>query len=225
MTFKAPFQGQPMELAKTEHRFSGITWGEKGLAFLRDNDIMRRWGRTFIINADDSAQAPRLVWDRSVQDRYNDPGTPVMRQLTNGQKVMWQSGNNIFLNGIGASPQGDRPFLDRFDLATLKSERLFRCDEKSYESVIALMTDDGSRFITRYETTTEPPNYYIRSAGDSSKKALSIVTQAPATVACPAPYAGCKGHPSAKACGSRNVPNAPGKWALSEPACKELRIS
>ncbi len=176
LTFKAPFQGQPMELAKTEHRFGGLTWGEKGLAFLRDNDSSRRWNRTFIINADDPAPAPRLVWDRSTQDRYSDPGTPVMRQLPNGQRVMWQHGNQIFLNGTGASPQGDRPFLDRFDLATLKSERLFRCDEKSYESVIALTTDDGSRFITRYETPTDPPNYFMRSTGDSSKKALTKFT-------------------------------------------------
>ena len=173
MTFKAPFQGQPTELAKTEHRFGGITWGEKGLALLRDNDSSRRWGRAFIINADNPAQAPRLVWDRSVQDRYNDPGAPIMRQLPSGGRVMWQSGNYIYLNGAGASRQGDRPFLDRFDLTTLKAERIFRCDDKSYESVVALAADDASRFITRYETPNEPPNYYIRSAGDSSKKPLT----------------------------------------------------
>jgi dipeptidyl aminopeptidase/acylaminoacyl peptidase len=173
LTLKAPFQGEPVELAKTEHRFGGIAWGEKGLALLRDSDNSRRWARTFIINADQPSQAPRLVWDRSVQDRYNDPGTPVMRRLANGQSVMWQSGNHIFLSGNGASPQGDRPFLDRFDLTTLKAERLFRCDDQSYESVVTLLSDDGSRFVTRYETPTEPPNYYLRATGGSSKRALT----------------------------------------------------
>ncbi|MDQ3009481.1 MAG: prolyl oligopeptidase family serine peptidase [Acidobacteriota bacterium] len=173
LMLKAPFQGTPTEITKTQYRYAGITWGEKGLAFLRDADRQRRTGRTFLINVDDASQQPRLVWERSAQDRYNDPGQPVMRALPNGQRVMWQHGNHIYLNGQGASPQGDRPFLDRFDLTTLKAERLFRCDDKSFESVVALLTDDASRFITRYETSNDQPNYFIRSAGDSSKKALT----------------------------------------------------
>lgn len=129
-----------------------------------------------MLNVDDLAQQPRLVWDRSSQDRYNDPGTPIMRTLSNGQRVMWQSGNAIFLNGRGASRQGDRPFLDRFDLTTLKAERLFRSDEKSYEAVETLLSEDGSKFITKYESSSEPPNYFIRTAGDTTKKALTNFT-------------------------------------------------
>ncbi len=170
LTLKSPFQAHPVELAKTEHRYSGITWGEKGLAFLREFDRDRRWSRTFLINADNPSQPPRLVWDLSSQDRYNNPGSPVMRPLPNGQSVMWQHGNHIFLSGQGATPQGDRPFLDRFDLTALRSERLFRCDEKSYESVVALVADDGSRFITRYETPNDPPNYFLRTVNPSPQK-------------------------------------------------------
>jgi len=173
LMLKAPFQGGPTEIIKTQYRYSGMTWGEKGLAFLSDADRGRRTGRTYLINVDDPAQQPRLIWERSVQDRYNNPGQPVMRTLANGQRVMWQHGNHIYLDGQGASPQGDRPFLDRFDLTTFKSERLFRCDEKSYESVVALLADDASRFITRYETSNDPPNYFVRSTGEASKKALT----------------------------------------------------
>jgi dipeptidyl aminopeptidase/acylaminoacyl peptidase len=170
LMLKSPFQGPPVELAKTEHRYSGITWGEKGLAFLREFDRDRRWSRTFLLNADNPRQPPRLVWDLSSQDRYHHPGSPVMRPLPNGQSVMWQHGNYIFLSGQGATPQGDRPFLDRFDLTTFKSERLFRCDEKSYESIVALVADDGSRFITRYETPHDPPNYFLRTVNPSPQK-------------------------------------------------------
>lgn len=172
----APFTGKPVEIVKTQYRFAGITWAEQGgIAILRDFDRARRWGRAFLITADQPAQAPKLLWDRSIQDRYNDPGSPVMRTLPSGQRAMWQSGNSIFLTGQGASPQGDRPFLDRFDLTTLKAERLFQSDEKSYESVIALLSDDGSRFITRHETVQDPPNYFVRSAGSAEMKALTNV--------------------------------------------------
>ncbi|MCG3160020.1 MAG: hypothetical protein JMDDDDMK_01052 [Acidobacteria bacterium] len=171
---KAPFTGQPVELVKTEHRFAGMTWGEKdGLVFVRDFDRNRRWSRTFMLNADNPAQEAKLVWNRSQQDRYSDPGNPVMERLPNGQSVIHQNGDHIFLSGQGASPKGDRPFLDRFNLKTLKSERLFRCDDSSYESFVAMLADDGSRFITRYETQTTPPNYFTRAAGSDSKQALT----------------------------------------------------
>jgi len=96
-----------------------------------------------------------------------------LKTLPNGYEAIAQSGNNIFLRGNGASPAGDRPFLDRFDLGSLKAERLFRCDDKSYESVVALLNEDGSSFITRYETKTDAPNYFRRSAGDSQKQSLT----------------------------------------------------
>ncbi len=166
---KAPFTGQPVELTKTENRFAGLTWGEKnGLVMVRDMDRNTRRSRTFLMNADNPAQTPRLIWNLSIQDRYNNPGQPEMKRLPNGQAVLLQNGDNIFLTGQGATPKGDRPFLDRFNLTTLKSERLFRCDDNSYESVTTLLSDDGSKFITRYENQTTPPNYFIRSAGSPS---------------------------------------------------------
>jgi dipeptidyl aminopeptidase/acylaminoacyl peptidase len=198
LALKAPFKGEPIELYKTEQRFGGLTWGEKGLALLRESEPFQGRGggqtgpgdaeqgrgggqggrgRTLLINLDDSTQKPRIIWDRSgPQSRYTDPGQPVMRQLANGRRILWQNGNQILLNGNGATPEGDRPFLDRFDLATLKSERLFRCDDKSYESFVTLISEDGSRFITRYETPTEPPNYYIRTAAQANKQALTNFT-------------------------------------------------
>jgi dipeptidyl aminopeptidase/acylaminoacyl peptidase len=171
---KAPFTGQPIEMAKTEYRFAGLSWLEKGgLAFLRDADRVTRRVRTFLLNADSPSQPAKLIWNRSSQDRYNDPGTPVTKRLPNGQSVIRQNGDNIFLEGNGATPKGDRPFLDKFNLATLKAERLWRCDENSYESVTTLLSDDGSKFMTRYETTTTPPNYFIRTIDSDAKQALT----------------------------------------------------
>jgi dipeptidyl aminopeptidase/acylaminoacyl peptidase len=97
----------------------------------------------------------------------------VMRERPDGTRVIWQNGNMIFLRGEGASAKGDHPFLDRFDLTTLKSERIFVSDEKVYEQPLALVSDDGSKFITRFETPDDPPNYFLRTAGSPDKKALT----------------------------------------------------
>jgi dipeptidyl aminopeptidase/acylaminoacyl peptidase len=171
---KAPFTGSPIELMKTEHRYNGMVWGEKdSMVFIRDFDRNRRWSRTFMLNADNPSLAAKVVWDRSIQDRYTDPGNPVMKRLPNGRSVIHQIGDEIFLSGQGATPKGDRPFLSRFNLKTLKSEQIFRCDDTSYESFVTMLSDDGSRFITSYQTQTTPPNYYIRAAGGESKQALT----------------------------------------------------
>jgi dipeptidyl aminopeptidase/acylaminoacyl peptidase len=173
VTLKAPFTGQPVELFKVEKRFAGVTFGEKsGLVLFSDYERDKRWIRTFMFDADQPGTPPKLLWERNQQDRYNDRGTPVTR-AAGGQRAILQDGDWIYLNGNGASPEGDRPFLDRFNLKTLKSERLFRSDAKSYESVVALLTDDGSQFITRRESPTEAPNYYVLGTNGAGSRALT----------------------------------------------------
>jgi dipeptidyl aminopeptidase/acylaminoacyl peptidase len=164
-------------MLRLEHRYRGLVWGGRdGVALVSDYDRDRRWQRTFLIRTDRPAEPPRLVWQRSVRDRYGDPGTPLLRTLPDGGRVLWQTGNAIYLAGAGASPDGDHPFLDRFDLDTFQSERLFQCSPGTYERVVALV-DGGSdaevRFITQHETPESPPNYRLRTAGDSETTPLT----------------------------------------------------
>jgi len=143
------------------------------MGLVHDFDRNRRWTRTLMINLAQPGATPKVIWERSIRDRYGDPGTPLMRTLENGKRVIWQNGNSIFLSGPGASPKGEFPFLDRFDLQSLKSERLFKSADGTFEEVTALASDDGSRFITRHQSPTDPPNYFLRSVGNQDGKALT----------------------------------------------------
>ena len=164
LALQAPFTGEPREIVKTEQRFGGIQFFEKGgRAFIEDSERQTRRVRTFQIEIDDPAQAPKLVWSRNSQDRYKDPGTPMLKTLPSGGRVILQDGDHIFLTGLGAGPKGDHPFLDRYDIATGKAERLFQCDDDHYEVVDALLDDHGTKFLTRRESPSEPPNYYVRT--------------------------------------------------------------
>ena len=169
----APFKTSPVELVKLEKRFSGLIWGERGIALVQDYDRSRRWVRTFLIDTLAPGKSPLLLWEHSVRDRYHDPGVPIMRLNANGKLVMRQSGNSIFLMGPGATPQGDIPFLDKFDLRSLKTERVFQSGPGSYEQILTVVADDGSRFITRYESSTEPPNYILHDAGQGGGRRLT----------------------------------------------------
>src|SRR5450759_56414 len=155
LALKAPFTGQPREIVKTEQRFGGIQFFEKGgRAFIEDSERQTRRVRTFQIEVDDPGNPPKLVWSRNSQDRYKDPGTPMLKALPSGGRVILQDGDNIFLTGLGAGPKGDHPFLDRYNIATGQTERLFQCDDDHYEVVEALLDAHGARFLTRRESPT-----------------------------------------------------------------------
>src|ERR1035441_2296380 len=165
LALSAPFTGEPREIVRTGQRFSGIQFFEKGgRAFIEDFERQTRRARTFQIEIDDPSQAPKLVWSRNNQDRYKDPGAPMLKTLPSGGRVILQDGDDIFLTGIGAGSNGDHPFLDRYNFATRKSERLFQCDDDHYEVVEALLDAHGTKVLTRQESPTEPPNYFVRTA-------------------------------------------------------------
>lgn len=171
MALATPFTAAPTEMAKTEYRFGGLSFTDKGAALLTENDRTLRWTRTWII--DSVGASPRKLWDRSQQDSYSNPGTPQRRALASGHSTVRQDGNSIYLTGTGASPEGARPFIDRLDLTTLKSERIFQTSGRSYETVVAVLADDGSKILTRYETRNDPPNVYVRDLRTGERRAMT----------------------------------------------------
>ena len=169
MLQKAPFTAPPVELARTEQRYGGYAWTERpDTALLTEYDENRHWLRTFIVDVDDAAKKPRVLWDLSYDEHYADPGTPVTRELANGVSVLRMDDDSIFLSGAGSSPAGDRPFLDRLNLASLDTERLFRSDKDAYESFLAFAGDDSRHFLTRRQSVMDPPNVFLRTLGQSA---------------------------------------------------------
>ncbi len=168
MTLDAPFTGTPKEIIKLKERAGGgrggggLTYFETpGKVLVSESIWRKRWTTTYLIDLNNPDQAPRKIFDRSTQDRYNDPGSPVMTNLENGERVILMDKDWIYLSGSGSSPQGDHPFLDRMNINTLETERLFHCEDPAYESFVDFYGSSRSQIITRHETKTDPPNYYI----------------------------------------------------------------
>lgn len=178
MSVAAPFNAEPVEMAKTEWRYAGISFTEKGIGLLTETDRVTRHVRTWILEA---GAEPRKLWDRRQDAAYENPGSPVARRDSGAGGFggggsagpIVQNGDYIYLTGQGASPEGDRPFIDRLNLKTLASERLFRSDSKSYETVVAPLDDSAGMILTRYETPTDPPNYYVRDLAANLRRAVT----------------------------------------------------
>jgi dipeptidyl aminopeptidase/acylaminoacyl peptidase len=175
-TLAAPFTASPAALADLDFRASGITWARDDLAFVDELWWKTRRARTWVVNPSTPAAAPRLLFDRSAEDRYADPGRFATAVSERGTRILLTTpdGRAAYLLGQGASAEGDRPFLDRVDLASGKSTRLWRSAAPYYEEVVAVVDRDGRRAITRRESVKEPPNYYLRQVG--RKDALTRLT-------------------------------------------------
>jgi dipeptidyl aminopeptidase/acylaminoacyl peptidase len=168
MLLKAPFDSPAVEITRTEQRYTGFAWSDQpSVALLTEYDNNRHWRRAFVFNADDLQQKPRLLWDLSTDERYKNPGTTVKRQLPNGSWVVRQDGDSVYLAGVGSSPDGDRPFLDRLDLKTLKTERLFRSEKTCLERFLSFTGPDTHTFLTWHQTPTDPPNAFTRTLGSA----------------------------------------------------------
>jgi dipeptidyl aminopeptidase/acylaminoacyl peptidase len=167
----APFTSDPRELFKLQFREAGTDYleavGGRHWMLASEYDRDRKWITTRIYDAANPAGTePRVLADRSINDRYNDIGTPLRTLNQRGRSVIrvqqTASVPALLMSGAGATPEGDRPFLDLMPLDSLKPQRLWRSDAAGYESVVDVMAD-GSSFITSFESPEDYPNYFSRT--------------------------------------------------------------
>jgi dipeptidyl aminopeptidase/acylaminoacyl peptidase len=160
----APFNGQPVSLIKTAWRYGGITWHNDEIALLNESFRSKQMSRLSLLNIKNGST--EVLIERSSNDLYGNPGMPVTTQNEYGEPVLKliEKGKKILLNNAtGSSPKGDLPFLATFDLKTKKSDIIWRASEGTFEVITGFIDIDNLVFITRKETQTDVPNYYIKN--------------------------------------------------------------
>ena len=177
-TLAPPYQGEPVMQHRFEFRVLSVTWGDDSLALVTESWQRTRTQRTWRVAPGRPDGERELLSERSSQDRYKDPGRPVMARNAFGRLVIQRSadGGKIYLTGLGASPDGDRPFVDELDLATKQTRRLWRSAPPAYEEFVAFTDATLAHALTRRESATEPGNYYVRTFATG---ALAALTQFP----------------------------------------------
>ncbi len=173
-TWRAPFEGDPESLVSLSYRFADIYWGSDDVALVEEWWWANRSERFWHVKPGASDQPPVNVFDYSYEDRYNAPGTPLLSSTARGTRVlMTASDGRIFLTGEGASPEGNRPFVDAFDVATGEKTRRFHSQPPYYETPVTWIDPEAGTLLTRRESQDEPPNYFIRDTGKGTARALT----------------------------------------------------
>jgi dipeptidyl aminopeptidase/acylaminoacyl peptidase len=159
----APFTGEPKELFKTTLRYRGTTWGDASLALVTEGLRSKQLNRVSRYNT--TSNTLEKLYDLNQTDAYNNPGEPVTEKNKWGREVIVtvDGGQKILMNNtVGSSAKGDLPFLAKYDLTAKKNEIVWRCPQGSYEYVADVLDPHRLVVVTRRETQTDVPNYFLK---------------------------------------------------------------
>lgn len=170
-----PFTGDPLTLIELPLRSAGMMWSDEGYMLAAERWTSTREYRMYKVPTNGTRIAIRTVFDYSYEDRYADPGSPMMETDETGRRLLMTSddGQSIYLTGTGASPEGNRPFLRRYDLGSGETEELFRSEAPYYERFAGWLDEEQGMFLTMRESVSEPPNYFKRTVGSSDVTAVT----------------------------------------------------
>lgn len=159
----SPFSGEAKEILRTNYRFGGISWGTDNVALVTERLQSKQLFKISLYNSKTSVM--QMLLERNTTDAYNNPGNPVTIKNKYDRSVIAviENGRKILMNNTsGSSAKGDLPYIATFDLATKKSDILWRCAEGSYETVTDVLDIDKLTVLTRRESQKDVPNYFIR---------------------------------------------------------------
>ena len=170
----APFNGEAKSLMKTVNRYDNAVWGDEDTALIIDDWWNTRNTKTYLFNPSDSSVEPKILFDRNYQDRYSDPGRFVTKRNKMGSDVLAIKGSYAFLNGAGYSEKGQFPFIDKINLKSLKTSRLYQSEYTDKLENLNNYDVEKSELLVRIESPDEYPNYFIR---DLKKNQLRQLTR------------------------------------------------
>lgn len=173
--WNAPFTTEPESLFKTQQRFSGIIWGNDNVAIAYDNWYDTRNLKTYLINPSNKNEKPKVIWDRNSQDIYSDPGNFETKKNLYSRPALAIEKDNAYLIGDGYTKDGQFPFIDEFNLKTLKTKRLYQSaytDKK--EDLFSIEDVKKGEVLVLIQSKNEFPNYYFRNI--KSKGKLTQIT-------------------------------------------------
>lgn len=173
----APFKGNARFISATRYRYAGITWGTANLAIVYDYWWKTRKTTAYMVDPAIENANPKIVFDRSTEDYYGDPGDFLTKRNSFNTNVLWISRDQkkLYLSGEGYSPEGNKPFVDEFDIKSQKKKRLWQADGIStYESIVRIIDPEKRKMITSIEQATQNPNFFLRTG-----KTLKALTTFP----------------------------------------------
>jgi dipeptidyl aminopeptidase/acylaminoacyl peptidase len=173
---EAPFDKIPQQSISFQLRYGGVTWGTDDLAMAsewwwKDRKIITSKWKPGAMDAEKTT-----FFEHNWEDSYNDPGDFETELNQYGRSVLMTTnkGQSLYLSGQGASPEGNRPFIDAIDIQTKEKKRLWRSEAPYYEIPISIVDKEKGSVLTRRESNTERPNFFLRNIKDGDLRQITF---------------------------------------------------
>ncbi len=170
-SLSAPFTQGATELFKTSMRFVDVSWGDQQIALVTEALRGKQVSQVSRYNA--SLQTMELLYARNLTDAYGNPGTAVRQKNALGRYVIQTTdkGTKVLMNNqVGSSEKGDLPFIAAFNLVSKKNEIIWRAKEGAFEVVEEVIDPIKLLVLTRKESQTEVPTYFLKTLGKASSE-------------------------------------------------------
>lgn len=164
----APFNKDAEKLLDLRYRFSSLLASRDGSLMVWERWWQDRNEKVWYLPHN---QPAKVMWERSSEDRYSDPGYPLLTTAANGQRLLRVENGAIYLTAIGASTEGNRPFIDKYQLASGETTRLWRSEAPYYEYPYTLLP--SGKLLTQRESADTPPDFYLRDLQNGELTALT----------------------------------------------------
>uniref|UniRef100_UPI0033415782 S9 family peptidase n=1 Tax=Pseudopedobacter sp. TaxID=1936787 RepID=UPI0033415782 len=173
---------KPDKLADCYLRFKSIVWGDDHIAIVTERWWKTRTERRVFIKPANSSYRVNL-WDRYYEDRYSDPGYFLTTKNEYNKDVLLLEANqfrrldpsnvNIFSISDGASVNGDRPFLLKFNVKTKITDTLFRSKAPYYEKPVHY---NNGKLVFSRESFLQPADYFYQNIKSKKEYQVSSFT-------------------------------------------------
>jgi dipeptidyl aminopeptidase/acylaminoacyl peptidase len=171
----APFDSAPRKFADLPLRFRSIDWANDRLALVEE----RRWKdrkRILLALSPSAPVSPVKLFEGSFEDHYHDPGQPLEVLNSSGKPVvqLTPDGKGIYFRGLGASPEGDKPFLSVMNATDGGSKHLWESAATYFATPQAVLDTAAGTILIRRESQEQSPNFYTQKIGNPGAQQVTF---------------------------------------------------
>lgn len=172
-SWKAPFDDAPSSILKVKQRFEDVQFSDQALMLVTDSWYDTRNQKTYLVNLSDNSY--KIIFDRNYQDAYGDPGVFQLTKGKWGRDVLSINQNKLVLFGDGFTKDGQFPFIDEFDLTTLKTKRIYTANVPGKKlDLIDFYDLQKGQILVQLQSKSDYPNFFLLNIKNAKTTQLTF---------------------------------------------------
>jgi dipeptidyl aminopeptidase/acylaminoacyl peptidase len=172
-SWAAPFETAPTSILKLKQRFDDVLFSDQNLMIVTDSWYDTRNQKTYLVNLTDNSN--KIIFDRNYQDAYGDPGVFQQTKGKWGRDVLSINQNKLVLFGDGFTKDGQFPFIDEFDLTTLKTKRIYTANVPGKKlDLIDFYDLQKGQILVQLQSKSDYPNFFLLNIKNAKTTQLTF---------------------------------------------------